>query len=267
MSSSERYLRLLGVPARAPSLAALDELVRAQLTRVPFENVSKLHRRRAGLRELPDLERHLDGVERHHFGGTCYPNNLHLHGLLAELGYDVRLCGADMTKPDVHLACIVTVDGHEHIVDGGYGAPFLAPLPRDLDRDHVIELGRERYVLRPQDAAGRSRLDLYRDGVLQHGYLLKPEPRRIEEFAAVIADSFRDDATFMNALVAVRFFPGPLGRAPQPHADRVGGHHRAHDAHRGPRAAARGDRAPLRDPARDRARGARGRRPEPDIWG
>ena len=38
-----RYLALLGVPRREPGLDALREIVRVHLTRIPFENVSKLH--------------------------------------------------------------------------------------------------------------------------------------------------------------------------------------------------------------------------------
>jgi hypothetical protein len=40
---------------------------------------------------------------------------------------------------------------------------------------------------------------------LKHGYLAKPTPRKIEDFEAVIMDSFRKDATFMNALLLARF--------------------------------------------------------------
>ncbi len=32
-------------------------------------------------------------------------------------------------------------------------------------------------------------------------------PRQIQEFEQVIVDSYRDEATFMNALLLVRFFP------------------------------------------------------------
>ena len=47
-----------------PSLAALSALTFAQLTRVPFENISKLFlRRREGAETIPTFERHLgDGV-------------------------------------------------------------------------------------------------------------------------------------------------------------------------------------------------------------
>ncbi len=205
----ERYLRVLGVPRRAPGLAALRELVEAQLGRVPFENVSKLLRfRRAAFAGIPPIEEHLDAIERWNLGGTCYANNFHFHRLLAALGYGVTLCGADMTRPDVHLVNLVRVDRREYLVDGGYGAPFLEPLPRDLARAHEVALGRERYVLHPRDAAGRSRLDHLWDGERRHGYDVNPAPRRIEEFAGVVAASFAPDATFMNRVTFMRFFPG-----------------------------------------------------------
>jgi arylamine N-acetyltransferase len=104
----ERYLRVLGCRARKPGPEALTELTAAQLTRVYFENISKLYfMKREGLRELPGLERYLDGIERFHFGGTCYANNYYFHLLLGHLGYDVKLCGADMSAPDVHVVSIV----------------------------------------------------------------------------------------------------------------------------------------------------------------
>ncbi len=204
-----RYLRALGVPSRAPSLDALTELTAAHLTRVPFENLSKLLRfRRTGFRGIPDLEAFLDGIERFQLGGTCYSNSFHLHQLLRALGYEAHLCGADMSRPDVHLVNRVRLDGRDYLVDAGYGAPFLAPMALDLARDQEIVLGADRYVLKPRDGTGRSRLDQHRDGAPGHGYTLKPESRRIEEFARVIEDSFAPAATFMNALLVTRFWPG-----------------------------------------------------------
>ena len=204
-----RYLSLLGVPRRTPTLDGLRELVQAHLRCVPFENISKLYyMRHLGLRGLPGLELFLDGHERFSFGGTCYPNNYYFYRLLAGLGYQVMLCGADMANPDVHLVSMVDLDGRQFLVDVGYAAPFEVPLPRDLQSDHVIELGQDRYVLKPQDSDGRSRLELHRNGKLTHGYTAKPVPREIDEFAAVIVDSYRDEATFMNALLLARFFPG-----------------------------------------------------------
>jgi arylamine N-acetyltransferase len=203
-----RYLDLLGIRRRPPGLAALRELVRAHLTRVPFENISKLYyRKHLGLHGLPGLERFLDGIDRFHFGGTCYTNNFYCYQLLANLGYEVMLCGAAMVEPDVHLVSLVRVAGREYLVDVGYAAPFLAPLPCDRNDDHVLVLGRDRYVLKPRDDRGRTRMELYRDGALRHAYVVKPVPREIGEFEAVIAASFRPESTFMKALLLARFFP------------------------------------------------------------
>jgi arylamine N-acetyltransferase len=129
--------------------------------------------------------------------------------LLRTLGYDAALCGADMPSgQDVHAAITVAIDGRDLLVDVGYAAPFLEPLPRDAGHDVVIPFGRDRYVLKPQDDQGRSRLDMYRDGELIHGYLLKATPRPIEHFSKAVRDSFRESATFMNAVDLVRFSDG-----------------------------------------------------------
>jgi arylamine N-acetyltransferase len=205
----DRYLRVLGVARREPGLGALAELTAAHVIRVPFENLSKLLRyHRSGFRGIPDLATVLDDVEAFHLGGTCYSNNFHLYRLLKVLGYEVTLCGADMSRPDVHLVSLVLLEGREYLVDAGYGAPFLDPLPRDLNSDHTIVLGAERYVLRPRDSAGRSRLDLHRIDGKSHSYEVNPAPRRIDEFRQVIEESFAPSATFMNALTIARFHRG-----------------------------------------------------------
>jgi len=201
-----RYLEVLGVSVNAPDLDVLHQLTAAHLSRIPFENISKLYyRKHRGLLSLPGLQLYLDGIENLNFGGTCYSNNYYLNLLLGFVGYDVKLCGAGMTNPDVHIVNIVTVDGREYLVDVGYAAPFFEPLPRDLDRTHVVALGRDRFELNRQDEQHRSRIDMHRDNELVHGYTVKPTPRPIQHFEEVIAGSFSEGATFMNALLLVRF--------------------------------------------------------------
>lgn len=201
----DRYLGLLGVERQLPGLPALRELTFAHLTRVPFENVSKLLHRADPSRRLPSLLAFLDGIEHERLGGTCYANNFHLHQLLRHLGYDVALCGADMSAPDVHLVNVVTLAGTRYLVDGGYGAPLLEPLALELARPQAITCGRDEYVLEPTAHGAPPALQHYRDGALRHGYRVNPRPRTIDELAAVIDDSFRPDATFMNALMFARF--------------------------------------------------------------
>jgi len=203
-----RYLAILGVKAEPPSLNHLTRLVHAQITRVPFENISKLYLRKTqGAAYIPTLEEHLDGIERFGFGGTCYANNPYFAQLLRHLGYDVTMCGADMSKPDVHVVSVVRIEGREYLVDAGYGAPFYEPMPRDLDHKHEISFGRNQYVLHPQDGQGRSRMDHIHHGELIHGYVVKPEPRTIDHFDTVIRESYSEAATFMNVVVVERFFP------------------------------------------------------------
>jgi arylamine N-acetyltransferase len=203
----ERYLSILGVVREEPSLEHLRRLVRAQLIGVPFENISKLYLKRTqSASYIPSLEEHLEGIENFNFGGTCYANNPYFTELLSHCGYDVDLCGADMTRPDVHVVSLVRLEGREYLVDVGYGAPFYGPMPRDLTSEHTVDFGNNLFVLHPRDAKGQSRMDHHRDGKLIHGYTAKPEPRGIEYFEDVIRDSYSDAATFMNVVVIERFF-------------------------------------------------------------
>lgn len=178
------------------------------MVKVPFENVSKLYyNKHFNHQGIPNLELYLDGIERFNFGGTCYSNNYYIFQLLANLGYQIKLCGAKMLKPDVHLVSVVKVEQREYLVDVGFAAPFLTPLPLDLNTDYVIVLGLDKYVLRPQDTNGCSRMDHYRDGNLQHSYLVNPKSRLIQEFDQIIVESYHEDSTFMNKLLLARFFP------------------------------------------------------------
>lgn len=204
----KRYLNLLGIQKRKPGAEALFELVQAHLVTVPFENISKLfYKKHHSLHGLPGLELFLDGIEHFHFGGTCYSNNYYFYLLLANLGYRIKLCGADMSAPNVHMVSLVKVAQQEYLIDVGYGAPFLSPIPRDLATDYTIVLGRDHYVFKPQDERGGSRMELFRNGSLVHSYTVNPMARQIHEFHQIIADSFREDSTFMKAVLLARFFP------------------------------------------------------------
>lgn len=201
-----RYLRLLGIQHEKTCYAELRRIVRAHLTRIPFENISKLfYHRVEGLQQIPGLPRYLDGIERYRFGGTCYTLNYHLYSLLRSLGYRATLCGAGMNQPDAHMVILVNCEGKEYLVDAGYAAPFLEPLPRFLGYDYRITLGTDEYVLSSKDNKGRSKLTLYRDGSPRHGYLVDPRPRQIEDFRPVISESLLPGATFMNCVLLVRF--------------------------------------------------------------
>ncbi len=201
----DKYLDLLDLESSTPSFEFLCKIVRAHLLRIPFENVSKLLYKKQGMDNLPGLSAYLDGIEKYNFGGTCYANNNYFNMLLNHLRFDAKLCGADMKNPDMHLINIVTIEGQEYIVDGGYAAPFPQPMPRFLTDDYVINLGPEKFILKPQDRNGLSKLEQYYNDEFKHWYTAKPKPRRIEEFHGVIRNSYADDAMFMNIFRITRF--------------------------------------------------------------
>ena len=201
-----KYLRLLGIQKQRPSFKYLKNIIGTQLSKIPFENISKLFfKKRHNLKQLIDFELYLNGVEKYGFGGTCYSINFYLNQLLSWLGYDIKLCGADMKNPDVHIVSIVSIENREFLVDTGYAAPFSEPLPLDLLNDYSINIGLDRYILKPQTNNSYSKIELYRNGELKHGYRINPKARNIGEFRQIIEDSFKESATFMNALLLTRF--------------------------------------------------------------
>jgi arylamine N-acetyltransferase len=201
-----KYLKILGITKHRPDIDSLTNLISAHLAKIPFENISKLYYLKTyNLKTTPDFELYIDGISNYHFGGTCYSNNFYLNKLLTYLGYEVRLCSADMNEPDVHVVNIVTLSGQEYLVDVGYAAPFLNPMPLYMHDTYEIVHGAERYILYPRNNKGHSILKMFRGGEEKHGYVVKPEEKSIDEFNDVIKDSFREEATFLNSLLLVRF--------------------------------------------------------------
>lgn len=128
-----RYLKILGIQRQKPDFEYLKNIVKAQMLKIPFENISKLfYKKRIDLDQLIDFELYLEGMEKYRFGGTCYSNNFYLNQLLEWLGYNIKLCGADMKNPDVHIVNIVNIENRDFLIDTGYAAPFLEPIPLDV---------------------------------------------------------------------------------------------------------------------------------------
>lgn len=201
-----QYLRILGLEHCDPCYEELEKLVYAHVTKIPFENISKLYyKRNIGLHTLIDINRHLDGIEYQNLGGTCYANNYYFYLLLKYLGYDVIFCGADMDSPDVHVLIIVTIDRQEFLLDGGYGSPFIMPIPLGLNKDFILTHGQERYHFKPRDKNNKIKLEYYLNDELSHGYMVKPIDRKIEYFNEVIQSSFNDKSSFMNKFTLVCF--------------------------------------------------------------
>ena len=205
----ELYLRLLGVKKKKVSLEALSELISAQLSTIPFENISKLYYNRLyKLDHLPSFSQYLNGISENSFGGTCYSNNYYFYKLLKYLGYNAKLCGADMNELDCHIVIIVSINYKDYLVDVGYAAPFLNPIPLYLETDRTIFAGRDEYIIKPRDNKGYSQLEMFRNDICKHGYVVKPVAKRIEDFNKVISDSYNNSSTFFNTLLITKYISG-----------------------------------------------------------
>ena len=203
----DRYIDILDIHDLEPNYANLTTIIQSHLLKVPFENVSKLYYlKKFDLKFIPSFTQFLDGIEKYHFGGTCYTTNYYLHQLLKFLGYTVDLCGADMKRPDVHVANVVTIDEIEYIVDVGFSAPFLEPIPRVINDYHKIKTAENRYfTVKIENLDKKATLYHFTKNEYKFDYLLKLYPRKISDFKEAINNSFNPEAHFMNNLTISRF--------------------------------------------------------------
>lgn len=202
----EQYLSVLELTKQPPTFEYLSQLITAHLTKIPFENISKIfYYIKYDLKYIPDFELYLDGIEKFNFGGTCYSNNYYFNQLLNFLGFKAMLCGADMNNPDVHLVNVINWGSKNYLVDVGYAAPFYYPIPLYQSFDFDINFGNETFVLKPKNNDGNHELKQYRDNKIKHGYVVKPFERSISEFEQIIVDSFRKNSTFLNRITAVKY--------------------------------------------------------------
>ncbi len=133
-SEVDRYLRRLGLPMpSAPTAAALTDLVRAHVQRVPFENLLIQLNRPATLEAAVTAARIARGG-----GGYCFELNGAFGALLAALGFDVRRhegrCWIrEPGPPDApinHLALTVRcIDGSWWFTEVGMSDAICEPIP------------------------------------------------------------------------------------------------------------------------------------------
>ncbi len=186
--------------------AALNEVVRRHLYRVPFENVSKLLLLgREGAGRVTTLAEFLDGIERYDLGGTCQTNNPFLASLLNALGYQADLLGADMSKPNVHTSIRVRLSGIEYHVDVGYGAPFRRAIRLDRLPWEFVQ-GPYRFVFDRASAPRAYQASVYSGERRLHGYIVHPPARDAGFFDNTVIESYRPGTTFTSMLRIIRFF-------------------------------------------------------------
>lgn len=147
----DRYLHRLGFSAPPPpTLATLAALQQRHTAAFVFETLSTFLHQPVAL-DSPALERKLLLEGR---GGYCYELNGLLQPLLTELGYRVQglaarvvMSGdADATPARTHKVLRVRVDGHDYLVDVGFGG-MVPTAPLRLHSDAVQDTPHEPYQL------------------------------------------------------------------------------------------------------------------------
>lgn len=200
-----RYLARIGCSgATAASPETLRRLHRAHLLHIPFENLDVRLARPIGLDRAPVYEKIIDRGR----GGFCYELNSLFAWLLEELGFEVTLLSGRVFKgaatgPDFdHLALMVELE-RPWLVDVGFGASFVEPLP--IDTPAVQTHGCEQYRC-VRRADGMLAVERRRRGsVWEPQYAFSLTPRRLSEFAAMCDHHQRSaESSFTRTVVCSR---------------------------------------------------------------
>ncbi|WP_033290999.1 arylamine N-acetyltransferase family protein [Amycolatopsis jejuensis] len=112
-----------------PSAAALSRLAQAHVEAIPFENVDVVLGRHRGI-ELDVVSEKLVGRRR---GGYCYEQAGLFAAVAERLGYRVQRTVARVqprkSGPYTHMTLVITAEGRDFLVDVGFGAGILVPMP------------------------------------------------------------------------------------------------------------------------------------------
>ncbi len=125
----DAYLDRIGHPRVPPSADGLRSLHEAHVRAIPFENVDVVLGTHPGLQ----LDIISDKLVRRSRGGYCYEHALLFAAVLEHLGFAVqrRIARVQPNRPGprTHMMSAVGVDGVDHLVDVGFGAGMLYPMP------------------------------------------------------------------------------------------------------------------------------------------
>lgn len=122
-SMTQRYLDTLGIPSPELTLAFLKRLQGRHISQFSFNSLSVVLGQELPL-DIPSLFEKIVVKGR---GGYCFEHNKLIYSQLEALGFDVRLVLARVTynrevdSPRTHRITLVTLDGQQYVVDGGFG--------------------------------------------------------------------------------------------------------------------------------------------------
>lgn len=174
----------------APTLENLRAIHHAHMLAVPFENLDISLGREivvdeaAFLRKVVDLRR----------GGFCYELNGAFAALLRDLGFDVTLLSARVSRADGsegpefdHLALRIDLPGSAQneagpwLADVGFGESFLEPLRIQTEIEQQDPAG----LFRIAESGERLQMEKAVPEGWRRQYSFTLEPRRLEQFAGM----------------------------------------------------------------------------------
>src|SRR5690625_805204 len=102
------------------------------MKQIPFENLDV----RRNIPIYLNLATIYEKIVHHKRGGFCYEVNGLFHWLLVTLGFQAQLVAATVKRPngvwaktDTHVCIIVHINDKQYLVDVGFGASPLFPVP------------------------------------------------------------------------------------------------------------------------------------------
>lgn len=200
-----QYLNALGLSVESPTFHYLQKICTAQLTRFPFENISKLIYVRDQKMNEAIIPTNDDFISHHfsyQFGGTCFTQNSKLLLLLRHLGYSAYLAKLG----DDHMAILVELPelpNERLFIDCGAAAPFFIPVRFESDPNNVSQFGSDQIFLNWVDREqGIYHFVRYRDGQKSgKDWLFNVNDRyEFADFKDIINQSNQPQTTFMTML-------------------------------------------------------------------
>jgi arylamine N-acetyltransferase len=148
----ERVLSYLGRPMSSPGTRAVNTLLRAYTTKVPWESVFRIAKRMRTpiLDQCPRWPEEFwtDAIE-HGGGGTCFESNYAFLALLRSMGYEGYLTINHMGESiGCHAAIVLLVDGQKQLLD--VGIPLHKTLQLHPDRMTRVSSAFHTYIVTPQ---------------------------------------------------------------------------------------------------------------------
>lgn len=206
MTDQEKYLKLLGVKTMQPSVSFLNEIVKRQLSEVPYENISKIIRFHEIGPSIPNFEEFVAGIVEKKYGGTCFSQNIYLNHILNYLGFKSKLIGFRRDGLLSHLSLRVNVEGANYFVDVGIMSSFSGPFRIDPSESFQKDIGNQRFVFSPKLDLENYNLEIWRDGKMIREFESSSLPFTEQDIEIGVRKTFDRSAMFMTTLCVHRVF-------------------------------------------------------------